>query len=148
MTARGFTLIELLICIALIAVIVVIVIAAINPLEQLNRAYDQANESNAGILLSAIDRYKAVQGKKPDIETQSESYDCQEIVEQGPVFDYLALRNELSDWFPKIVGETNKELFVGIDSQEKVKVCYRVQSVKEIGSYTTKGCNIAYLYYH
>lgn len=62
---RGFTLIELLVVIALVGVMAVAVLSAINPLEQVNKGADTGMRSDAEQLLSATDRYYAVQTYYP-----------------------------------------------------------------------------------
>ena len=61
----GFTLVELLIVIALLAAIALIVIAAINPVEQANRARDTRLNSDAGQVISAVERYFATTDEFP-----------------------------------------------------------------------------------
>ena len=61
----GFTLVELLIVIGLLGAIALIVIAAINPIEQANRARDTRFKSDAGQLISSIDRYFASKEEFP-----------------------------------------------------------------------------------
>ncbi len=63
--SKGFTLVELLIVIGLLGAIALIVIAAINPIEQANRARDTRFKSDAGQLISAIDRYFAANSEFP-----------------------------------------------------------------------------------
>lgn len=57
--------VELLIVIGLLGAIALIVIAAINPIEQANRARDTRFKSDAGQLISAIDRYFAANSRFP-----------------------------------------------------------------------------------
>jgi type II secretory pathway pseudopilin PulG len=144
----GFTLVELLIVLAIIFIIALIVIAAINPFEQANRAKDLANEANAKSLLTAIERYQATnEGENPDIKTVSDSYDCSDIVEGGPVYDIKPLENEVPDWFIKHVFDEGSELYVGF-IRTATKVCFQVKSTRSIGEIPEKGCNTGYLYYH
>jgi len=70
--SRGFTMIELLIVIAVLGILAVAVLSAINPIEQINRGRDTASRSDAEQLLSAIDRYNAVQGLWPWQDTASD----------------------------------------------------------------------------
>src|SRR3990167_10446008 len=70
MTARvknllGFTLVELLIVITLLGAIATMVIATINPIEQANRARDAKFKTDAGQLISAMDRYFAASTEFP-----------------------------------------------------------------------------------
>lgn len=144
---KGFTLVELLIVIAIIAVVAIVVIATINPIEQFHKAQDAANLSNAENLTSAIDRYHTSnEGEHPAIQIFTNSIVCQEIIDSGPVTDIVALRNELSEWFPKEIVDTGSELYAGYVS-DSVKVCYRVKSTKNIARSVEEGCNVGYLYY-
>ena len=61
----GFTMIELLIVIAILGILAVAVLSAINPIEQINRGRDTGSRSDAEQLLTAIDRYYAMQGYFP-----------------------------------------------------------------------------------
>lgn len=54
-----------MIVIGLLGAIALIVIAAINPIEQANRARDTRFKSDAGQLISAIDRYFAANSEFP-----------------------------------------------------------------------------------
>ncbi len=62
---KGFTMIELLIVIAVLGILAVAVLSAINPIEQVNRARDTGNRSDAEQLLSAIDRFYTTSGYYP-----------------------------------------------------------------------------------
>lgn len=62
---KGFTMIELLVVIAVIGVLAVAVLSAINPIEQINKGRDTGRRSDAGEVLSAIDRYYASLGWYP-----------------------------------------------------------------------------------
>lgn len=62
---KGFTLVELLVVIALVGVMAVAVLSAINPLEQINKGADTGLRSDTEQLLSAVDRYYAVQTYYP-----------------------------------------------------------------------------------
>lgn len=62
---RGFTMIELLVVIAVIGVLAVAVLSAINPIEQINKGRDTGRRSDAGEVLSAIDRFYASLGWYP-----------------------------------------------------------------------------------
>lgn len=57
--------IELLIVIAILGILAVAVLSAINPIEQINRGRDTGSRSDAEQLLTAIDRYYAMQGYFP-----------------------------------------------------------------------------------
>ncbi len=61
----AFTMIELLIVIAILGILAVAVLSALNPIEQINRGRDTASRSDAEQLLTAIDRYYAMQGYFP-----------------------------------------------------------------------------------
>lgn len=61
----GFTLIELLIVIAVLGVLAVAVLSAINPIEQINRAKDNASKQDAEQLIGAFDRFYATKGFYP-----------------------------------------------------------------------------------
>jgi prepilin-type N-terminal cleavage/methylation domain-containing protein len=54
---KGFTLIELLIVIVIIGILAVAVLSAINPIEQINKAKDQGQKSDAAELLNSLERY-------------------------------------------------------------------------------------------
>lgn len=62
---KGFTMIELLVVIAIIGVLAVAVLSAINPIEQINKGRDTRNRSDAGELLSAIERYFSTSEQYP-----------------------------------------------------------------------------------
>lgn len=62
---KGFTMIELLVVIAVIGVLAVAVLSAINPIEQINKGRDTGRRSDAGEVLSAIDRFYASLGWYP-----------------------------------------------------------------------------------
>lgn len=62
---KGFTLIEILIVIVIIGVLAVAVLSAINPIEQVNKARDAGNRSDAAELLNGVERYYATFGEYP-----------------------------------------------------------------------------------
>lgn len=62
---RGFTMIELLVVIAVIGVLAVAVLSSINPIEQINKGRDTRTRSDAAELISAVDRYLAIQEEYP-----------------------------------------------------------------------------------
>ena len=143
----GFTLVELLITIAIIAIVIVVVVATINPIEQLYKAQDSANFTNAESLVSAIDRYHTTsEGKHPNIQIFTNSILCEDIIDAGPVTNIKAIKYELSEWFPKEIMDQGSELYAGY-AFSSVKVCYRVKSVQNITKSTESGCNVGYLYY-
>jgi len=53
----GFTMIELLVVIAILGILAATVLAAINPVEQINRARDTREQSDAAQLITAVQRY-------------------------------------------------------------------------------------------
>src|SRR3989337_3470454 len=112
---KGFTLVEILITLVLLAIIAMVALTAINPLEQVRRAKDSANMQNAKVFLNAISRYQATKEKDPEILASANSSDCQDIVSAGPVYDFVSLRDELSDWFGRIITEPGTELYTGFD---------------------------------
>lgn len=139
---KGFTLVEILITLALLAIIAVVTLIAINPLEQLRRAKDSANLQNATSFLNAISRYQATKEKDPEILASANSSDCQDIVSAGPVYDFTSLRDELSDWFGRVITEPGTELYTGFDGNGSTRVCFRVSSVANIAKVPQFGCTI------
>ena len=71
---------------------------------------------------------------------------CQDIIDAGPVTDIVALKNELSEWFPREIIDQGSELYAGYVF-DSVKVCYRVKSSGNIAKSAENGCNVGYLYY-
>lgn len=69
----GFTMIELLIVIAVLGVLAVAVLSAINPIEQINRAKDTGNRSDAEQFLSAVDRFYTSLGYYPWFQNMTDS---------------------------------------------------------------------------
>jgi len=63
--------IELLIVIAILGILAVAVLSAINPIEQINRGRDTGIRSDAEQLVTAIDRYYAMKGIYPWMDTTS-----------------------------------------------------------------------------
>ncbi len=63
--------IELLVVIAVIGVLAVAVLSSINPIEQINKGRDTALRSDAGQLLSGIERYFAIHEVYPWNETRA-----------------------------------------------------------------------------
>ena len=59
-SAAGFTMIELLVVISVIGVLAVAVLSSINPIEQINKGRDTGLRSDAGQLLSAVERYFSI----------------------------------------------------------------------------------------
>src|SRR3990170_1318081 len=112
---KGFTLIELLVTLVLISVIAVIAIIALQPVELLRKAKDEENEANAGVLITAVERYIVANEKIPEISPISDSINCEEIIDGGPVFNLSVIDYELSDWFPERILETGKQLYLGTD---------------------------------
>lgn len=139
---KGFTLVELLVTLALLAILAVVALTAINPLEQLRRVKDSANMQNATNFLNAINRYQATKGKDPQILASANSSDCQDTVSAGPVYDYISLRDELSDWFGSVITEPGAELYTGFDGNGSIKVCFRVNSAANIAKTPQSGCTI------
>ena len=54
---KGFTLIELLIVIVIIGILAVAVLSVLNPIDQINKAQDQARKSTAAAIISALERF-------------------------------------------------------------------------------------------
>lgn len=147
MKEKGFTLVEMIIVIFVLSIIVLIVIAAINPIEQVKKMEDSANEANARELLSAINRFQALnEGKNPVIQNSANSYVCSDIVAAGPIFDTTPIANEISDWFIKHILKEGSELYAGFVSGG-AKLCYRVNSVKNIANSLENGCTDGYIHY-
>jgi len=117
----GFTMIELLIVIAVLGVLAVAVLSAINPIEQINRGRDTGSRSDAEQLLSAIDRYNAVQGKFPWQESTG-----QDVNEGGPDVAW---------------GEVSSDILDELEATEEIKPAFstRLQS---------SNYNDIYLYYN
>ncbi len=69
----GFTMIELLIVIAILGILAVAVLSAINPIEQINRGRDTGSRSDAEQLVTAIDRYYAMKGIYPWMDTAADA---------------------------------------------------------------------------
>jgi type II secretory pathway pseudopilin PulG len=80
-------LVELLIVIGLLGAIALIVISAINPIEQANRARDTRFKSDAGQLISAIDRYFAANSEFPWMTVNS-------TYETDDPFGFITAANE------------------------------------------------------
>lgn len=139
---KGFTLVELLVTLVLLGILAVVALTAINPLEQVRRAKDGANMQNATNFLEAINRYQAIKEKDPQISASANSSDCQDIVSAGPVYDFISLRDELSDWFGGIITESGSELYAGFDGSGSTKVCFRVTSAASIAKVPRSGCTI------
>ncbi len=79
--------VELLIVIGLLGAIALIVISAINPIEQANRARDTRFKSDAGQLISAIDRYFAANSEFPWMTVNS-------TYETDDPFGFITAANE------------------------------------------------------
>lgn len=61
----GFTMIELLVVIAILGILAATVLAAINPVEQINRARDTREQSDAAQLATGVQRFYTSQQKYP-----------------------------------------------------------------------------------
>jgi len=81
MKNKGFTLIELLIVIALLGILAVAALSAINPIEQINRSRDTATRSDTEQLINASDRYYAVKGYFPWMNSGQSSLAVDPLVE-------------------------------------------------------------------
>ena len=141
----GFTLLEMILVVAIVAIIILIVIAALNPIEQLHKVEDSANERHAIELLNAIERFQTT-GENPQIVNSVNSYVCEDIVSAGPVIDTSSLESELSDWFPRQIMDSGSELYVGFITN-KARVCYRVKAFRNIELTRYDGCQIGFLYF-
>ncbi len=146
-TIKGFTLVEVLVVIVLLAILAVAVIATINPLEQLRRAKDSSREQNAETLLSAINRYQVTREDNPAIFDSADSVSCEEIVQSAPVYDAGSLESELSSWFLKHITETGSEMYVGLNSDGKVKVCYQIEATANKSKVADGGCSLLPFFY-
>jgi prepilin-type N-terminal cleavage/methylation domain-containing protein len=71
LSMSGFTMIELLVVIAVIGILAVAVLSSINPIEQINKGRDTSKRSDVEQLLSAADRYYAIQTFYPWNRTTS-----------------------------------------------------------------------------
>ncbi|MFZ5932472.1 MAG: type II secretion system protein [Patescibacteria group bacterium] len=143
---KGFTLVELLVTLAVLAILAVILIVAINPVEQLRRAKDAANKQNAENFLNAISRYQASKEKNPQIDYSTDSTDCRDIVQAGPVYDFTSLEDEISEWFSQLITKPSSELYVGINDAQ-VKVCYQVSAFTSVARVPQKGCSVLSISY-
>lgn len=144
----GFTLVELLIVVVIITIIVLIVIAAINPIEQLHRSVDSANQANAEHLLSAVERSMIANDNRfPAIEIVDDTNVCESMVSKGPVYKLDAISSDLSDWFIKQINEPGYSLYMG-SLLNRIKVCYQVKSVKNINLVDERGCSDGYMYFN
>lgn len=76
----GFTLIETLIVISILGVLAVVIVTVLNPLEQISRARDTTNRSDASRLAASVERFYALNGYYPwqsdenDAENQTLSW--------------------------------------------------------------------------
>lgn len=142
-TNKGFTLIELLITLVVLSIIAVITIVAINPIEQVRRAKDAANRQNAESFLSAISRYQALKERNPQIEYSTTSTNCSDIIAAGPVYDFVSLENEISEWFSQLITRTGSELYLGMNTQGGVKVCFKVNAFTSVAKVPRNGCSVS-----
>ena len=133
---------ELLVSLAIIVVIAIIIFVVINPVEQLKKARDRANASNATTLLTAINRYVVTSQTTPVILDHAVSNECSIIISAGPVYDFTSLRNEVSDWFGNVITEPRSELYTGFGGGNEVKVCYRVESFANVQKAVDEGCTV------
>ena len=142
-SSKGFTLVELLVSLAIIVTLAIIVLAVINPVEQLKKARDQANVSNATTFLSAIDRYSVTNEETPVILDSANSNVCSNIISAGAVYDFTSLRNEISDWFGNVITEPGAELYTGLGVGIETTVCYKVESFANVQRAVNDGCTIS-----
>src|SRR3990167_3081914 len=152
---KGFTLVELLIVIGLLSVIALIVIAAINPIEQANRARDTKFRADGSQLVSAIERYFAVNDKFPWVTGSMTNDAAKNFVTaadttvgicgttcsvDGALITTDELKTEFRNRdFVKSAGtDVTKQIRVGkaIGSSASIYACYVPQSK----SIRTKGC--------
>ncbi len=137
----GFTMIELLVVIAVIGVLAVAVLSSINPIEQINKGRDTRLRSDGAQLISAADRFFAIQGYYPWNGASTEvinAYTLSRVVgavtevntgSTGPVWpawgNLLTTTSEVKAGFiTRVSGENVLSVFKLAGANETIRVCY------------------------
>jgi len=143
----GFTMIELLIVISVLGILAVAVLSAINPIEQINRGRDTSSKSDAEQLLSAIDRYNAMQRLWPwqDSTDDSAAVAFGKVTSTYPAGSSCSMIANLSSgtspscpgtdeikaaFVNRVTGKTSNALYIGYraGTGQSVYVCFNPQS--------------------
>lgn len=128
MKNRGFTLIEMLIVIAVIGVLAVAVLSAINPIEQMRKARDTRRRSNAAELLNGLERYYATNETYPaGFPTTTGSCPGTQVT-STLLTNTLVAEGELKAEFSTRIGKVGDELYVYLDADDLMHICYEVEA--------------------
>jgi len=123
---QGFTLIELLIVIALLGALAAGLLAAIDPFEQLKKGADTSIRGQAETLYNANIAYYAQRSALPTGLVSGSTYTANSL---GGVISDLAAAGELKADFFNLAGTAKlSNIVVGVQSAEKISVCYAPQS--------------------
>lgn len=136
----GFTMIELLVVIAVIGVLAVAILSSINPIEQINKGRDTRTRSDAAQLISAVERYFAVQEIYPwvgddygsgvlannDAAFYADSSTVADAaLNDGEFVDDLADSEEVKTAFiNRIGGDQGIHIFKGTGVNSQVYACF------------------------
>lgn len=124
----AFTMIELLVVIAVIGVLAVAVLSSLNPIEQINKGRDTRKESDAAQLISAVDRYYALQELYPWNVTGATN--PEDLFERGTGDDFtwadeLVTAEEVKDGYVnRIQSEDSMFVFKDAGANENSFVCF------------------------
>jgi len=144
-TLKGFTLIEMLIVIAVIGILAVAVLSAINPVEQMKKARDTRRRSNAAELLNGLERYYTTHEEYPaGFPTATGS--CKGTQVTDAMAGTLVTEGELKTEFKTRIGTVGDELYVYLDGDELMHICYEVEAKANVGDVDcTEGVDYACL---